>query len=80
MKTWKYDEASESVESSNGIIICDVYGDDDEQLENGTLMAAAPELLKALKMASANMSDEVYDYPRIMKIIYAAIAKAEGIW
>jgi len=58
----------------DGQCICEMYGDDIEA--NARLIAAAPDLLEALK---ALVSDEGVTAPyTLQKKIYNAIAKAEG--
>ena len=76
---WKYDPAWAVVETSDGISICDLGPRNDA---NGYLLAAAPDLLVALKelMIAAdphtNMSDIViYD---ALSVARNAIAKARG--
>jgi hypothetical protein len=50
---------------------------DYNSLANARLIAAAPEMLEALKMVLDD-PDALDGRPRTAKIVYAAIAKAEG--
>lgn len=55
--------------------------DEERALANARLIAAAPELLEALKVCSAELFAQCADHPRAMLLVEearAAIAKAEG--
>ena len=66
----------------SGETIAIVYGDDDDQeISNARLIAAAPDLLEALQDAYAELlADSTRDGPRCLLLtqIEAAIAKATG--
>jgi hypothetical protein len=79
---WRYDPQSRlviarEVDDNRGVVICDAVGDDlvlgEEAVANGLLLAAAPNLLTALKSLA---EDDLFN-PAHLAAAHAAIAKAE---
>ena len=62
------------VDTASGTAICDVYGESDDRPANARLIAAAPDLLAALKgvIAVADRNTVEFDAAR------AALAKAQS--
>lgn len=82
-KTWDVNKDGEfnyTVEKDDKSI-CEIVGTGEQAEANARLIAAAPELLEALKVCSAELFAQCADHPRAMLFVKearAAIAKAEG--
>jgi len=86
------EQDNQAIGSKLGLLIATAHGytdsgyfpDDDEGVANARLIAAAPELLEALKIFLNEFNDfEVMKrtpiaYHKVVKAAHAAIAKAEG--
>jgi len=71
------DQVEVETEKNDGYRVCDVFGPDYKA--NANLIAAAPDLLEALKAIElARTTDETKDWLKASKLSDAAIAKAEG--
>lgn len=75
---WLHGKTSDEIITPKGIGVaapCDGY-DEDQWAADATLIAAAPDLLDALKTA-LRLAD-LQGQPRVVGIMQAAVAKAEG--
>lgn len=74
------DQVEVSAEHNDGYRVCDVFGPDYKA--NALLIAAAPDLLDALKALSASIfvsdAPQVPDLSSAIRMTIDAIAKAEG--
>ena len=66
------------VVSSAGLIVAKCGTGDFEMPDNANLIAAAPELYEALKLADAEFSGANIDILALERKIHAALAKARG--
>ncbi len=76
---WNFDAYGEVFHISNNGFVASVYGKTENEA-NARLIAAAPELLEALRLAEQVLLDEYgpeFTHPHA-DIIRLAIAKAEG--
>jgi hypothetical protein len=79
---WRFDVFGLITQEGSDLHIAQLHNKREEDFPsreaNGNLIAAAPELLNALKWSVNHAEECLGDYPELLDIAIALIAKAEG--